>query len=292
MTLSGCSPESVGRKGTETGTGSALSNDQSSSGVLLRTDEPEGDGTTADSSTPGGGTDESAGTNDSTTVKDAKDNAAGNGTEGNSGSGTRTDPGADAVSSDEAGSGAGVSDRAGFTESAKPDIAPDVAERIIKQTAEKIIRAIAGKDFETVSEYTHPELGVRFTPYTCPSEENDLVFSKEMIKEFFDDKNTYVWGYYDGSGFDIELTPEGYYREFIYPVDFANVQEVGYNTVLSNTVMYENQFEFYRNSIIVEYYYPGTQQNDGMDWKSLRLVFQQYGGSWLLTGIISNQWTI
>jgi len=30
----------------------------------------------------------------------------------------------------------------------------------------------------------------------------------------------------------------------------------------------------------------------GMDWKSLRLVFEQYEGRWYLVGIINNQWTI
>jgi len=28
-----------------------------------------------------------------------------------------------------------------------------------------------------------------------------------------------------------------------------------------------------------------------MDWKSLRLVFEQYDGSWKLVGIINNEWT-
>ncbi len=175
---------------------------------------------------------------------------------------------------------------------AGPDIAPDVAEGIIKEIADKVIHAIADKDFDTVSGFAHPEFGIRFTPYTCPSPERDLVFDSEGIKNFFTDDNTYMWGYYDGSGFDIELTPGDYYKEFIYPVDFANVTNIGYNTVLSNTIMYENQFEVYRNSIIVEYYYPGTPENTGLDWKSLRLVFQQYEDSWMLTGIISNQWTI
>jgi hypothetical protein len=29
-----------------------------------------------------------------------------------------------------------------------------------------------------------------------------------------------------------------------------------------------------------------------MDWRSLRLVFMQDGGTWYLAGIIHDQWTI
>ena len=57
--------------------------------------------------------------------------------------------------------------------------------------------------------------------------------------------------------------------------------------------MLENQFEVYDNPIIVEYYFPGfNPEYEGMDWKSLRLVFEQYEDNWYLVGIIHNQWTI
>jgi hypothetical protein len=29
-----------------------------------------------------------------------------------------------------------------------------------------------------------------------------------------------------------------------------------------------------------------------MDWRSLRLVFEEQGGSWYLVGIVHDQWTI
>lgn len=57
--------------------------------------------------------------------------------------------------------------------------------------------------------------------------------------------------------------------------------------------MLENQFEVYENPIIVEYYFSGFDpEYEGIDWRSLRLVFEQYEGSWKLVGIINNQWTI
>ncbi len=122
---------------------------------------------------------------------------------------------------------------------------------------------------------------------------DDVVFDQTEILNFFEDGDKYFWGYYDGKGHDIILTPAEYYEVFIYTADFANADEVGYNTVLSSGNMLENQFEIYENPIVVEYYFPVFDPEFiGMDWQSLRLVFEEYEEQWYLTGIIHNQWTI
>ncbi|HPT75962.1 MAG TPA: hypothetical protein PLL17_00960 [Defluviitaleaceae bacterium] len=169
----------------------------------------------------------------------------------------------------------------------------ETAKAIISDTANRLIYALSIKDVNTIAEYVHPEKGVRFTPYTFVSLEEDLVFSQEEIKNFFEDKNIYTWGYYDGSGEKINLTPAEYYDSFVYSADFINAPEIGYNEVLSQGNMLENQFEVYHNPIIVEYYFPGfNPEYEGLDWQSLRLVFEEYEGTWKLSGIIHNQWTI
>lgn len=172
-------------------------------------------------------------------------------------------------------------------------IKPESAENIIKITADQVIRAIGQKDGELLSGYIHPEEGVRFTPYTYVSVEKDVVFHQEEIKDFFKNQKEFLWGRYDGTGEEIRLTPGEYYNKFIYSDDFRNAEKIGYNEVLSSGNMLENQFEVYPKAIVVEYYFPGFDpQYEGMDWKSLRLVFQQAENQWLLVGIIHNQWTI
>jgi hypothetical protein len=172
-------------------------------------------------------------------------------------------------------------------------IKPELAEEIIRETADACIHAISIKDSETISDYTHPVKGVRFTPYTNISLESDIVFKKEELKSFFEDQQVYLWGYYDGTGNEISLTPAEYYDRFIYSEDFIDAEEIGYNEVLSTGNMIENQFEVYDNAIVVEYYFPGfNAKYAGMDWKSLRLVFEQHEDVWKLVGIIHNQWTI
>lgn len=172
-------------------------------------------------------------------------------------------------------------------------IKSDYAKKTIKETADTIINLIKNKDAEKLAGYVHPEKGIRFTPYTTVSVENDVVINKEAMKNFFNDNNLYLWGYYDGRGDEIKLTPGDYYNRFIYTEDFSNAPEIGYNEVLGGGNMIENQFDVYKNSIVVEYYIPEINpEYEGLDWQSLRLVFEEYEGNWVLVGIIHNQWTI
>lgn len=172
-------------------------------------------------------------------------------------------------------------------------IKTEVAKKVIEKTANELMNAIKNKDEDTIAEYVHPMKGVRFTPYTTVSTEKDLIFNKENIKSFFKDESLYVWGNYDGIGDEIKLTPSQYYEKFIYSEDFLSAPEIGYNEVLSSGNMVENQFEVYTNAIVVEYYIPEINpEYGGIDWQSLRLVFEEYEGNWKLVGIIHNQWTI
>lgn len=169
---------------------------------------------------------------------------------------------------------------------------PELAKKTIEETSNKLIYAISTKDSEAISEFVHPIKGVRFTPYTYVSSENDIVFNQEEVKNFFNDQNVYTWGCYDGKGDDISLISSQYYDKFIYTADFINAEDIGYNEVLSGGNMTENQFEVYKNAIVVEYYFSGFNPDyAGIDWQSLRLVFEQYEGGWKLVGIIHNQWT-
>lgn len=167
------------------------------------------------------------------------------------------------------------------------------AEAVIAERADKTMEAFKDMDQELLGTLTHPEEGVRFTQYSNVNVEEDLVFTTEEMENFFDDTDKYVWGRYDGVGDNIELAPNEYYEEFIYTQDFIDPEEIGYNEIISNSgTIQENQFEVYSDAIIAEYYFSGFDEElDGMDWESLRLVFQYYGDTWYLVGVIHNQWT-
>ncbi len=166
--------------------------------------------------------------------------------------------------------------------------------------ADEIIQALKAEDMSKLSEFVDPVAGVRFSPYTNVKDA-DLVFTPSQLANAFSDSTVYSWGNYEGSGAPIQLTFTGYYGQFVYSQDFASATEVGYNHSLSNANVVDNSYDFYPNSIIVEYYLPSTNQEygAGLNWQSLKLVFKQISpvgsnpvGQWYLVGIIHSQWTI
>lgn len=175
----------------------------------------------------------------------------------------------------------------------EPAFMSDEAKKIIEDRSQEAIRLLSENDFEGLSSIAHPIYGIRFTPYTFVDIERDLVFFKNEIMNFNNDDKLYVWGIYDGIGDNIELKPLDYFMDFVYDADFIKAEQVAYNEIISDTGWIENQFGIYHNSIIVEYYFSGFNPSfQGMDWASLRIVFQKYEDNWYITGVIHNEWTI
>lgn len=179
----------------------------------------------------------------------------------------------------------------------KEDVLQADTEEYIKSIIEKrsmdVLTAIKDFDLEKLADAIHPDKGVRFSPYGYVDVKNDVVFTTEEVKNLAADSKTYIWGHYDGSGEPISLNFSDYHKKFIYDVDFVNAEQVGYNKTLGYGNSLNNSFDVYKNSIIVEYYFSGFDpQYEGMDWRSLRLVFEKKDEAWYLVGIIHDQWTI
>lgn len=166
-------------------------------------------------------------------------------------------------------------------------------KQIIQRRAAEVLADIKAKDWEKLSPLVQPDKGVRFSPYGHVNTDTDLVFSAAQIQNMASDGTKYKWGSFDGSGEPIELDFDGYYKRFIYDHDFMNAKETGYNKVIGKGNTLINSFEVYPGSIMVEYHFPGFDpQYSGMDWSSLRLIFEKKDAVWYLVGIIHDQWTI
>ena len=179
----------------------------------------------------------------------------------------------------------------------KGDVLKADTEEYIKSIIEKrstdVLTAIKNYDLEKLAAAVHPDKGVRFSPYGYVDVDNDLVFTAEEVKKLATDSKQYHWGYYDGSGEPIRLKFSDYYKKFIYDEDFLNAEQVSYNKTLGHGNSLNNSFEVYKNSISFEYHFSGFDpQYAGLDWRSLRLVFEKKGDIWYLVGIIHDQWTI
>jgi len=155
------------------------------------------------------------------------------------------------------------------------------------------IQAIKDKDMEKLASVVHPSKGVLFSPYSHIELGKHNVFMKEQLKGLLDSDQKYYWGEYDGSGEPIELTFKEYYDRFVYNHDFANAEKVAFNIIQQwgNTIV--NFSEVYPEGKFMDYSFSGFDPGyDGMDWASLRLVFEEYNGQWYLVCIAHGEWTI
>lgn len=140
--------------------------------------------------------------------------------------------------------------------------------------------------------YVHPDKGGRFSPYGHVDIANDVVFVKDELPSLMESSRIYRFGAFDGAGEPIMMTFSDYFHKFVYDVDFANPHRIGNNIVIGKGNTLENIREAYPNGVFVEFHFTGfDEQYDGMDWKSLRLVFEQEGGTWRLGGVVHDQWT-
>jgi len=171
------------------------------------------------------------------------------------------------------------------------------SEAIAARAAQAIL-ALRDRDMRTLANLVHPAEGVRFSPYGyvqagagAPGGQ-DLVFGAADVAGLWSDPAVYMWGSAAGSGEPIELTFGDYYEQYVYDVDFAQPDVVGFDVTigLGNTI--DNIAEVYPGASMVEYHFEGFDpQYAGFDWRSLRLVFQDSGGSWYLVGIVHDEWT-
>lgn len=165
-------------------------------------------------------------------------------------------------------------------------------ERAIGPRAAAVLHALEQADLAGLADLVHPVKGVRFSPYAFVDVDRDQVLLPEQLREL-DPAQVFLWGYYDGSGHPIEMTfPEYLRSEFVYGRDYMNAPEVAFDQVLGRGNTINNIREAYPEGHFVEYHFPGTPEMDGMDWSSLRLVFEEIGGQWYLVGVIGDRWTI
>jgi|GEM_PF-1137041 len=176
------------------------------------------------------------------------------------------------------------------TDEPTPD--PDAAREAISDRADQVMQLISELDLDGLAEWVHPERGLRFSPYSYVDVADDVVLEAFELASNLNNPELREWGFYDGSGETILLDFRDYWLRFVFSHDFRQAPEVSYNEQLFGGNMINNAPIVYGGSIIVEYHFDGfEEQYAGMDWRSLRLVFQPYDGDWRLVGIINDEWT-
>lgn len=163
-----------------------------------------------------------------------------------------------------------------------------------ESTASAVLNALKFHDMVTFSLYADPEKGVRFSPYGHINAETDIIFSADEIKSIYNNESEIInWGVYDGSGLPIDLTFKEYYEKFIFDHDYLTAEQTAIDEIIGTGNTINNIKEVYPDGKFIEYYFSGFDpQYEGMDWASLRLVFEKFEDEWKLVGVIHDQWTI
>lgn len=154
-------------------------------------------------------------------------------------------------------------------------------------------RCLQQQNWAALAAYVHPEQGVTFTPYSTVEPESNLTFSADQIKNLSQDQTIYTWGFEDGRGDPIQMTILQYYERYVYDKDYTQAPEIGVDRIITGGNALENLAEAYPGCRFVDFCFPSADPvNDGLDWSSLKLVFQPGEEHWYLVGIVHGEWTI
>lgn len=158
--------------------------------------------------------------------------------------------------------------------------------------ATQVIIALQNSDFITLANFVGQQW-LRFSPYEYINTGTDIILTSGEVYHALAFSRTFTWWTYDGSGEPIDLWIGQYFQKFVYDVDFAQAPEIYVNQKFERGNTINNIFDVYSGKSIIDYHFPQIDpQYEGIDRRSLYLVFDQIDGQWYLIGIVHGAWTI
>lgn len=179
---------------------------------------------------------------------------------------------------------------AGVTEKIDSAVPAKNKNQIISELNSTLLKHLKNGEYPKISKYIHPEKGVRFSMYAHVSD-RDKHFSRAEFEEFVSSPVKFTWGETDGEGRKVVLSLQDYLRTWVFKKDFAD-SRLSVNTFQGSGNSLNNLEEKYPEADFTENYIPGTKEYSGMDWNTLRFVFEKYGEDYYLVAIINDQWTV
>ena len=177
------------------------------------------------------------------------------------------------------------------------DYVDETAEVRLKSENELLNRAnlalhyIKHMNFDMLASIVHKEKGIIFSPYGY-IEDDAVKLSADQLRSLLS-YDEYVWGAFDGSGEPMELKAGDYWERYLYDKDYIQAERIGVDTLIQTGNTISNLEETFPGARFVEYNIPGVEpEYTGIDWSSLRLVFERSDDQWMLVGIVHDCWTI
>ena len=167
---------------------------------------------------------------------------------------------------------------------------PEQAKDIVTLRSHIVLKLLKTRSLDSLAAFIHPEKGVRFAPYGFISTQTNVLLTRSEIKKAFKEKRIHFWGRYDATGKKRRLTFADYYKRFIYDRPFDATKNITFNEI-QRTNFVQNIFDVYPDCIFADYLFLGSADFAEMDWKSLRLIFEEFEGQWYLVHIVHDEWT-
>ena len=159
-----------------------------------------------------------------------------------------------------------------------------------------IQQALATQNYSAIASHIHPIKGVRFSMYAYVQPEQDKVFSRQQFAKYLQqDRIKFTWGITDGRGDLYIATLPDYLNKWVDAEQYNGStypNTITFNEPQGSGNSINNLTNIYPNADFVEFYHAGTEQYAGIDWHSLRLVFEPYQGHYYLVAIVNDQWTV
>lgn len=166
-----------------------------------------------------------------------------------------------------------------------------IKESVLRHTNDEILQSLKNKDYKTFASWIHPEKGIRFSMYAFVDLKEDKHFSKADFEKYQPTKTLFTWGAEDGSGDPYKATINDYLGKWVFSRDFTT-SKYTLNTFTGGGNSMNNLKEIYPKADFTENYVKGTEKYGGMDWKTVRFVFEEYQDQYYLVAVVNDQWTI
>lgn len=174
-----------------------------------------------------------------------------------------------------------------------PGIIP-LDSAIILKLNKQVLTALATKNYKQFATFIHPQKGVRFSFYGYIDSATDRSFLPAQFEEFTSGakkSQKLIWGT-EMEGDKVYLTWADYCKGYVYDKEYLHADTVAYNKIVQSTIDPALMQTIYPSKPFVDNHFPGFEEKyGGMDWKSLRLVFDTYNGDYRLIGVINDEWT-
>ncbi|MGB8000763.1 MAG: hypothetical protein WCF60_11835 [Anaerobacillus sp.] len=169
----------------------------------------------------------------------------------------------------------------------KADSLKSVQSRVVNR-AYQVVNVMKDKVMGKLADYVHPKKGVLFSPYGTIDKKRAQVLMPPLIIDFLAHSRQLEWGV-DPGGKPIRLNSQSYFNNYVYDAEYGETNFVTFDGIHDETNRIQNLEEIFPQAHYVEFFVSGTEEFQGMDWKSLVLVFSEYGGEPYLVGIIHDQ---